>query len=152
MRDYADEHPDREWILGGGWSMDLFPGGTPTKDLLDSIVPERPVYLPNRDGHSGWVNSRALELAGITADTRIPPAAGSSGTPTERTGAFHEGAADLVGSLAPVPSPDDVHRAVLEGQRYLHGLGITAWQDAAVSASDWGDNYSAYRRAPSAGS
>ena len=41
VRDYADEHPDREWILGGGWSMDLFPG-TPTKDLLDSIVPERP--------------------------------------------------------------------------------------------------------------
>ena len=90
MRDYADEHPDREWILGGGWSMDLFPGGTPTKDLLDSIVPERPVYLPNRDGHSGWVNSRALELAGITAATptrRREDRAGRRRTPS---GALHE--------------------------------------------------------------
>ena len=152
VRDYADEHPDREWILGGGWSMDLFPGGTPTRDLLDGVVPDRIVYLPNRDGHSGWVNSRALEVAGITAATP-DPAGGrierdADGSPA---GALHESAADLVGNLAPVPSPDDIHRAVLEGQRYLHGFGITAWQDAAVSATQWGDNYSAYRRAAERG-
>jgi predicted amidohydrolase YtcJ len=152
IESYAVEHPDGEWILGGGWSMDQFPGGTPTKDLLDAIVPDRIVYLPNRDGHSAWVNSRALEMAGIDAETPDPPDGrierGADGAPT---GALHEGAADLVGDLAPVPTPDDMYRGVLEGQRYLHGLGITAWQDAAVSATAWGDNYTAYRRAAERG-
>ena len=60
-REYAAANPDVPWILGGGWSMDVFPGGTPTEDALDRVVPDRPVFLPNRDGHSAWVNSRALE-------------------------------------------------------------------------------------------
>jgi len=148
VKTYAEEHPDREWILGGGWSMDVFPGGTPTKDLLDAIVPDRSAYLPNRDGHTVWVNSRALELAGITATTPDPAdgrierdAAG------EPSGSLHEGAADLVGRLAPQPTPDEVYEGLLEGQRYLHSLGITAWQDAIVSTAYWMDNYSAYLRA-----
>ena len=57
---YAAAHPQAEWITGGGWSMEAFPGGVPTKDLLDTVVPDRPVFLPNRDGHGAWVNSRAL--------------------------------------------------------------------------------------------
>src|SRR5712691_5469446 len=69
---YAGAHPDREWILGGGWSMDVFAGGTPSKSLLDAVVPDRAVFLPNRDGHGAWVNSRALALAGITSDTPDP--------------------------------------------------------------------------------
>ena len=148
VKAYAHEHPDREWILGGGWSMDVFPGGTPTKDLLDAVVPDRFVFLPNRDGHSTWVNSRALEAAGITATT-LDPADGrierdETGAPS---GTLHEGAADLVGRLAPEPTPDEVYEGLLEGQRYLHSLGITAWQDAIVSAGIWLDNYSAYVRA-----
>jgi predicted amidohydrolase YtcJ len=148
VKTYAHEHQDREWILGGGWSMDVFPGGTPTKDILDEIVPDRLVFLPNRDGHSTWVNSRALEAAGITATTP-DPADGrierdASGEPS---GTLHEGAADLVGRLAPEPTPDEVYEGLLEGQRYLHSLGITAWQDAIVSTDFWMDNYSAYLRA-----
>ncbi|HEX5937873.1 MAG TPA: amidohydrolase [Actinomycetota bacterium] len=152
VKTYAEEHPDREWILGGGWSMDQFAGGTPTKDLLDAIVPDRIVYLPNRDGHSSWVNSRALEVAGITAATPDPPDGrierDADGAPT---GTLHEGAADLVGGRAPDPTSEDMYRGVLEGQRYLHGLGITAWQDAAVSTTEWGDSYSAYRLAAERG-
>jgi predicted amidohydrolase YtcJ len=148
VKTYAHEHQDREWILGGGWSMDVFPGGTPTKDILDEIVPDRLVFLPNRDGHSTWVNSRALEAAGITATTP-DPADGrierdASGEPS---GTLHEGAADLVGRLAPEPTPDEVYEGLLEGQRHLHSLGITAWQDAIVSTDFWMDNYSAYLRA-----
>jgi predicted amidohydrolase YtcJ len=148
VKAYAHDHPDREWILGGGWSMDVFPGGTPTKDLLDTVVPDRLVFLPNRDGHSTWVNGRALEAAGITATTP-DPADGrierdASGEPS---GTLHEGAADLVGRLAPQPTPDEVYEGLLEGQRYLHSLGITAWQDAIVSTDFWMDNYSAYLRA-----
>lgn len=152
VKTYAHEHPDRQWVLGGGWSMDVFPGGTPTKDLLDAVVPDRLAFLPNRDGHSAWVNSRALEAAGITAATP-DPADGrierdASGDPS---GTLHEGAADLVGRLAPEPTPDEVYEGLLEGQRYLHSLGITAWQDAIVSTGAWMDNYSAYLRAAEGG-
>jgi predicted amidohydrolase YtcJ len=152
VKTYAHDHPDREWILGGGWSMDVFPGGTPTKDLLDPVVPRRIVFLPNRDGHSTWVNSRALEVAGITAATPDPADGRIERDDTgEPTGTLHEGAADLVGRLAPDPTADEIHEGLLEGQRYLHSLGITSWQDAIVSTDHWLDNYSAYLRAAGSG-
>ncbi len=143
---YAQANPDREWILGGGWSMDVFPGGTPHKEPLDAIVPDRAVFLPNRDGHSVWVNSRALELAAVTSETpdpadgRIERADG--GAPS---GTLHEGAADLVGRLAPDPTVDEVYEGLLKGQAYLHSLGVTAWQDAIVDdSSAFGRNYRVY--------
>ena len=72
--EYAAANPDIEWITGGGWSMSVFgPGGSPSKTIIDELVPDRPVYLSSRDGHSGWANSRALEIAGITRDTPNPP-------------------------------------------------------------------------------
>ncbi|MET7485222.1 amidohydrolase [Streptomyces sp. NPDC005538] len=133
VRAYADAHPEREWITGGGWSMEAFEGGTPTKELLDSVVADRPVYLPNRDHHGAWVNSRALELAGITRDT-ADPADGriernASGEPS---GTLQEGAMQLVGRLTPPTTPADRLAALLHAQRHLHALGITAWQDAIV--------------------
>ncbi|WP_225097561.1 amidohydrolase [Streptomyces sp. CoH27] len=133
VRAYADAHPDRAWILGGGWSMEAFAGGTPTKELLDAAVPDRPVYLPNRDHHGAWVNSRALELAGIGRDTP-DPADGrierhASGEPS---GTLQEGAMQLVGRLAPPATATDRLAALLHAQRHLHALGITAWQDALV--------------------
>ncbi len=101
---YAEDHPEREWILGGGWSMDVFPGGTPRKELLDALVPDRCVYLPNRDGHSIWVNSKALERAGITKDTPDPADGRIERTDDgEPSGTLHEGAAELVARLAPRP-------------------------------------------------
>jgi predicted amidohydrolase YtcJ len=152
VRSYAEAHPDREWILGGGWSMDVFPGGTPTKDLLDAVVPDRIVFLPNRDGHSAWVNSRALEVAGVTAATLDPTDGRIERRPDgEPSGALHEGAADLVGGHAPAATPDEVYAGLLEGQRYLHSLGITGWQDAIVSADPWMRNYPAYVRAGETG-
>jgi predicted amidohydrolase YtcJ len=69
---YAQRHPEREWIVGSGWWMAAFPGGTPHRRELDALVPDRPVLLVNRDHHGAWVNSRALELAGITRDTADP--------------------------------------------------------------------------------
>ena len=133
IAEYARTHPDEAWIRGGGWSMDDFPGGTPRKEDLDQIVPDRPVILPNRDGHSVWVNSRALGLAGITAETPDPPDGrierDADGSPT---GTLHEGAADLVGRFEPDDTPADLEAALLAAQAYLHSLGITAWQDAIV--------------------
>ena len=152
IRAYADAHPEVPWIVGGGWSMDVFPGGTPTKDVLDRLVPDRPVFLPNRDGHSAWVNSRALEVAGITRDTPDPADGrierGGAGEPT---GTLHEGAMSLVGDRAPSPTPEEMYEGLLKGQAYLHSLGITGWQDAIVGADDHANNLDAYLRAGTSG-
>ena len=59
--EYAARRPDTEWITGGGWSMDDFPGGTPRAEDLDRVIPDRPAFLPNRDGHGAWVNTLALD-------------------------------------------------------------------------------------------
>jgi predicted amidohydrolase YtcJ len=135
VRDYAATHQDAGWILGGGWSMPAFPGGNPSAADLDAVVPDRPVFLPNRDHHGAWVNSRALELAGISSSTP-DPAHGrierdALGNPT---GTLHEGAMDLVSALLPPITDVEMDAALGEAQRYLHSLGITAWQDAIVGA------------------
>ncbi|MFJ9744135.1 amidohydrolase [Streptomyces chartreusis] len=133
VRAYAEAHPEREWITGGGWSMEAFEGGTPTKELLDSLVPDRPVYLPNRDHHGAWVNSRALALAGITRDTPDPADGRIERDPSgEPSGTLQEGAMQLVGRLTPPATQADRLAALLHAQRHLHALGITAWQDALV--------------------
>jgi len=133
VRRYAREHPEAKWIVGGGWSMDSFPGGIPGKDDLDAIAPGRPVFLRNRDGHTAWVNTQALELAGITRATADPPdgrierdAAG------EPSGALHEGAMHFVERLVPEVTQAEWEQAILLAQAHLHALGITACQDATV--------------------
>ena len=92
------------------------------------------MFLPNRDGHDAWVNSAALARAGITRDTPDPDdgriARDADGTPS---GTLHEGAMELVERLVPPATADDLRRATLESQRYLHSLGITDWQDAWVT-------------------
>jgi len=130
---YAAEHPERSWITGGGWSMSDFPGGTPRREALDALVPDRPVILYNRDGHGVWVNSVALQLAGLDSAT-ADPANGRierdpDGTPT---GMLQEGAIDLVADHVPPTSHADLEAGLLEAQRQLHSLGITGWQDAIV--------------------
>jgi predicted amidohydrolase YtcJ len=131
---YAAAHPDAPFILGGGWVMDAFGTAGPHRATLDAAVADRPVLLESSDGHSAWVNRRALELAGITRATPDPPrgrierdAAG------EPTGALHEAAMALVADLAPRPDQAEWEAAIERGQAHLHRLGITAWQDAAVS-------------------
>ncbi|SDQ08456.1 amidohydrolase [Leucobacter chromiiresistens] len=130
---YAAAHPDLAWIQGAGWSMDAFPGGTPTRQMLDEIVPDRPVLLENRDHHGAWANTRAFALAGITAETP-DPADGrfereADGTPA---GTAHEGAMSLFGEVRPRPTLDQAYAGLLAAQQHLVSFGITAWQDAAV--------------------
>ncbi len=130
---YARSHPDEPWIRGGGWYMAAFEGGTPRREDLDRVVPDRPVFLTNRDGHGAWVNSKALELAGVTATTPDPSDGrierDPDGTPS---GTLHEGAMDLVTRLMPDDTPAELEEALRLGQRHLHEFGITAWQDAIV--------------------
>jgi predicted amidohydrolase YtcJ len=154
IRAYADAQPGSGWILGGGWSMESFPGGVPPRGLLDRVTGDRPAVLANRDHHAAWVNSRALALAGITADT-TDPADGRidrepDGTPA---GGLQEGAMALVVALVPPVTPADRLAGLLRAQRLLHSLGITAWQDAALCATNgYADISDAYRTAAADGS
>jgi predicted amidohydrolase YtcJ len=143
---YSHHHRDAEWLLGGGWAMDVFPGGTPTKDVLDELAPDRPVFINNRDNHAAWVNSRALELAGVDASTPDPADGrierASDGSPS---GTLHEGAMNLVRRLVPRADLEEQIEGLLIGQRYLHSLGVTGWQDAIVGEySTLQDSFDAY--------
>jgi predicted amidohydrolase YtcJ len=150
---YARDHPEQQWISGGGWAMAAFPGGIPTKDLLDAVVPDRPVFLPNRDGHGVWVNSKALDLAGISKATPDPPDGrierDSAGEPN---GMLQEGAALLVSHLLPEVSEEDWYQALLTAQEHLLSLGVTGWQDAIIGRyHGCEDPVSAYLRAARTG-
>ncbi len=122
---YAAANPDEPWITGGGWAMYLFPGGAPHKEELDRIVPDRPVFLMNRDVHGAWVNSRALEIAGITKDTPDPWDGRIERDPVtgEPTGALHEGAAyTFRDRFVPRTDQAEWRRALLVAQQRLHAL------------------------------
>jgi predicted amidohydrolase YtcJ len=133
VREYADRHRDAAWVTGGGWDQTLFPGGVPTAADLDTVVPDRPVFLPSASHHDAWVNSRALQVAGIDATTPDPPdgriARDHTGAPT---GTLHEGAMDLVARKVPATTPEEYAEALLIAQAYLHSLGVTGWQDAIL--------------------
>ncbi|MFJ4046258.1 amidohydrolase [Microbacterium sp. NPDC089987] len=133
VRGYAEANPDEEWILGGGWSMDHFPGGAPGRTLLDEAAPGRPVLLLSRDHHSAWASSEAIRRAGLSAET-ADPADGriereADGFPA---GTFHEGAGDLFEEVRPKTDADLAYRGLLRAQEELVPLGITGWQDAMV--------------------
>ena len=134
---YAAANPELPWIVGGGWYLAHFPSGLPRKEDLDRVVPDRPVFLPNKDGHDAWVNSRALEIGGVTADTPDPHdgriARNPDGSPL---GTLHEGAQDLVSRHLPPTTEAEREQGLLESQAYLHSIGITNWQDASVGPED----------------
>lgn len=130
---YAAAHGEEPWIRGGGWKYDWFEGGNPTASSVDPVT-DRPMYLVVADGHSAWVNSAALRLAGVTADTPDPDdgiiVRDAAGSPT---GTLHEGAMQLVERVVPPTTAHDREQALLAAQDHLLGLGITAWQDAWVT-------------------
>ncbi len=151
---YAQANPEQDWVLGGGWRLEAFPADGPTASTLDSVVSDRPVFLPNRDHHGAWVNSHALRLAGIDARTPDPPDGrierDEAGAPT---GMLHEGAMALVGRVAPKAATAEYVEALLGAQAYLHSLGITGWQDAIVGEyASMGDASGAYAACDADGS
>lgn len=129
---YAKNNPAAKWITGMGWQYTIFPNGMPTKEMLDSVLGDRPVYIRAYDGHSAWVNTKALQLAGITSATNyngfgsiIKDANG------EPTGALTEGAMQLVAKLIPPVTREEKIAAIKLGQEYAASLGITSVQNAS---------------------
>jgi predicted amidohydrolase YtcJ len=133
VRACAAEQPG-PWLVGGGWALPFFPGGNPDRALLDELSPGRPAYLAAADGHSSWVNSRALALAKIDAKTPDPPNGrierdAKTGEPT---GTLRESAMDLVSRLLPAPKPAELEAGLRRAIAHLNGLGITAAQEASA--------------------
>ncbi len=135
--EYAESHPDASWIIGGGWPMNVFEGGIARREVLDLVVPDRPVLLHSSEGHAAWVNSVALAAAGIDAATPDPRYGrierDADGRPN---GTLQEGAVDLVERFAPPDTVDEVMEGIAAAQQHLLSLGITGWQDAWVRPVD----------------
>jgi predicted amidohydrolase YtcJ len=130
---------DDLWVQGLDFNLGLFPGGNPDKALLDAILPDRPAYLIAADGHSAWVNSAALALAGVGAGTPDPPKGIIERDPGsgEPTGTLRESAQYLVSELLPKPTLEQNLAALRVALAHLHSMGITSFIDAAVGESAW---------------
>ncbi|MGD9700832.1 MAG: amidohydrolase [Acidimicrobiia bacterium] len=138
VRAHASAHPGDPWIVGGSYSPTLLPGGVGDATVLDAVVPDRPVALYSADHHVLWVNSAALDAAGISASTP-EPALGTivrhgDGSPI---GTLLEwGAMELVERVMPDPDPALRRLGLAAGIDTLLAEGIVWAQDAAVDEGD----------------
>ncbi|MEL0631814.1 amidohydrolase [Pseudoalteromonas carrageenovora] len=127
------------WIIGRGWNQELWSDTRfPTAKDLDKIVNDRPVVLSRVDSHAIWVNSKALELAGITARTKVPQGGeiikDEFGNPT---GVFVDKAEALITKHMPAPSKDDISNSLDAAGKHLLSLGITSTHDAGIDKTTW---------------
>jgi predicted amidohydrolase YtcJ len=119
------------WIRGGGWNCNLWDDGAfPHRRDLDRAAPDHPVVLSSKDGHSTWVNSRALQEARITAQTPDPPGGHIRRDPSgEPSGILQENAAGLVYDILPRPTVDEIAAACRRGLAHAHRVGLTGIHD-----------------------
>src|SRR5262245_40927195 len=134
---YARQNANAQWTTGHGWQYSQFPGGLPTKSYLDAVVKDRPVLLIASDGHSAWVNSRALQLAGITHETKFDGYGEIvRNASNEPTGVLKEGAQQLVRRLVPEPTRVRKLNALRFGMMLASRFGITSIQNASSSPDE----------------
>ncbi|WP_256078085.1 amidohydrolase [Massilia sp. YIM B04103] len=135
---FAQANPQRSWIVGNGWNQEIWKlGRFPSAAELDGVTGERPAMLRRVDGHAAWVNSKALQLAGITRDTKDP-----AGGKIERdadgnaTGILVDNAMELMEGV--VPRPGDLERrAALDGAlAALSKVGLTSVHDAGMGEAE----------------
>jgi hypothetical protein len=138
IRSFAATHPDQPWVLGRGWLYGAFPGGLPTRQQLDALIPDRPAVMECYDGHTKWLNSKALEAAGITAATP-DPVGGQIVRDTatgEPTGVLKESAQALIDHTVPQPGREEKLAALRQGVALAHRLGVTGVQEAGADAEE----------------
>lgn len=131
IRDKAQSLPDGEWILGGAWDHNLSDGVLPTSQMLDSVAPNNPVLLRDIDGHSSWANSLAIELAGITADSPVPPGGEILLDPGtgKLSGILLEGAGRLFNDAPGLRDARDPVAGLKAAVKLANSLGVTSAHD-----------------------
>lgn len=136
ITEYLIDHPEAKYIKGRGWSNTDFPKTGPYKKIIDEIVKDIPVSLSSEDGHSKWVNSKTLELAKITKDTKNPAGGVIEKDPItgEPNGTLRENAADLVSDIFPVYSVEELMKGLEAYQKMVLAYGITTAHDAYLDA------------------
>lgn len=136
VRTWADANPERLWVVGRGWHADAFQTGSPTRQLLDAVVPNRPALMLSYDGRTAWVNTKGLRLAGVTRRTPAPADGVIVKEPRtgEPAGLLRDGAVALVTRLVPKPTRDDRASALRAAIAEAHRNGITSVHDAAADA------------------
>lgn len=137
IKKYAAENPGRKWITGRGWQYTMFPGGLPTKEILDSAIADRPVFIKAYDGHSAWANSSALKLAGINKSIAFSDFGEVVRFPNgELTGVFKEKAMGLIGDQIPELTSEEKRKALQNGMKMAASLGITSIGNASGSIEE----------------
>lgn len=136
---YASNYPDLNWIQGRGWNQTHWDVNRfPTAEELDKVVSERPVWLSRIDGHAGWANSKAMEMAGISAETKDPKGGkiirDENGEPT---GVFVDGATDLIASKIPDPSKEEQEMALEKALQQMRSHGLTSVHHAGIFQDTW---------------
>jgi predicted amidohydrolase YtcJ len=133
------DKPPGEWIQGGNWVAAVFIRGQQNRTFLDEIAPDNPVILSDESHHSVWVNSAALELAGITRDTPNPQGGiiehDAAGEPT---GLLRESATWLVRQMIPLASDEARREALILATNQMLSFGITSFMIASVRIQDVG--------------
>jgi len=131
IRDKAQALSGGDWIIGGAWDHNLSDGILPTKEMLDAVAPNNPVVLSDIDRHTSWANSLAIELAGITASSPVPPGGEIMVNPEsgEPTGIFKEGAAGLFLGAPGMADAIDTKAGIKATVTLANSLGITAVHD-----------------------
>lgn len=136
---FAEENSDREWIIGGGWNQVLWESDDfPTANDLDAVVSDRPVFLTRVDGHAAWVNSRALEMAGV--DRNTPNVQGGTILKNEEgepNGILVDRSMRTVRQLIPERIDSDYERALELALNEMSRLGITSVHDARTDQYEW---------------
>jgi len=126
----AAEQPPGTWILGHGWNQNLWQDGYGTRSELDAVAPRHPVYLSAKSLHAAWVNSAALQKAGLDADTPDPAGGRLSRDPQGKlSGLLFEKAIPLVADTIPEPDLEEIKSALQDAQRSLWKMGLTAVHD-----------------------
>jgi len=139
IKTFAQAHPERPWIQGSGWGYGAFPGNLPTREELDAAAPDRPAIMRCYDGHSVWVNSKALGLAGITKNTPDPPNGFIVRDPKtgEPSGLLKESPATaLIYNVVPKPTREDQRRALRAASQEALRYGVTSVTEAAGSPDE----------------
>jgi predicted amidohydrolase YtcJ len=136
ITEFVERHPGRKFYRGSGWADTLFSELGPSKEILDQIIPDRPIAIISYDGHSMWVNSITLERAQITRDTPDPDGGRIERNPEtgDPSGTIRETAFKLVENVIPDYTLEERKKALLAYQDMAAKVGITMSHDAMLDA------------------